>query len=298
MTEDNISFPPNPGSNPTSKLKSSPSPEPSDSPRIISRANFSLTSPPYMYPSTPEATSDHTQSMSFGDYIELHNKSGPGGQRSAGLTAEEMEAQLAVSFHGGSLPSSPSETAGSESTILDEDDDVEYEPVRPPPPALPESSLASQAPAPAPHRQNPSLEIRSMVRGLRIHAGWSYGQLKDTFQVPLGTLHRIIHSSNTPERHLYLSRGRPITLSPEVRHHLIDTSIANAHNRRLPLTQIADLAAVSIGAWAVKRIFAGHGYHRRVARVKPFLSLATKNKRQAWAETYQDWQIEDWQDVI
>ena len=191
-----------------------------------------------------------------------------------------------VSFHSGSLPSSPSETAGSESTILDEDNDLEYEPVPIPPPALGESSSASQAPAQTPHRHNPSLETRSMIRGLRIHAGWSYAQLKDTFQVPLSTLHRIIHSSNTPEKHLYLRRGRPITVSPEIQLHLIDIATANAHNRRLPLTQIADLAGVSIGARALKRIFAGHGYHRRVARVKPYLSSVTKSKRQTWAETY------------
>ena len=300
MTEDNISFPPNPGSNPTSKLMSSPSPGPSDGPRIISRANFSPTSPPYMLPSTPETSNDHTQSMSFGDYIEWHNGSGPGGQRSAGLSAEEIEARMMVSFHSESVPRSSSETGGSESTILDEDNDFVDEPVPTSPPVLPESSSASQleAPAPAPHYHNPSLETRSMIRGLRIHAGWSYTLLKNTFQVPLGTLHRIIHSSNTPERHLYLRRGRPITLSPEVQHQLIDTATANAHNRRLPLTQIADLAGVSIGARALKRVFAGHGYHRRVARVKPFLSPAAKSKRQSWAETYEDWEVDDWQDVI
>ena len=180
--------------------------------------------------------------MSFGDYIEWHNVSGPGGQRSAGLSAEEIEARMMVSFHSESLPSSPSETTGSESTIFGEDIDLEYVPVPTPPPALPESSSASQAPAPAGHYHDPSLETRSMVRGLRIHAHWSYTQPKDTFPVPLGTLHRIIHSSNIPERHLYLRRGRPITLSPDIQRQLIDTATANAHNHRLPLTQIANLA--------------------------------------------------------
>ena len=72
-------------------------------------------------PSTPEPSEshDHTQLMSFGDHIEWHDMSGPGGQRSTGLSAEEIEARMMVSFHSGSLPSSPSETAGSESTILD-----------------------------------------------------------------------------------------------------------------------------------------------------------------------------------
>ena len=94
MTEENISFPPNLGSNPGSQLKSTPSPRPSDSPKIISRANFSPTSPPYMHPSTPEPSefNDHTQFMSFGNYIEWHEMSGPGGQRSARLSAEEIEA--------------------------------------------------------------------------------------------------------------------------------------------------------------------------------------------------------------
>jgi len=61
---------------------------------------------------------------------------------------------------------------------------------------------------------------------------------------------------------------------------------------------MADLAEVRIGSRALKRVFASHGYHRRVTRVKPFLTAATKSKRQAWGEKYQDWAVEDWQDVI
>ncbi|KAG0638190.1 hypothetical protein HOY80DRAFT_1048567 [Tuber brumale] len=213
MTENNISFPHNPRSNrgskleSRSKLESSPSPEPSDSPRIISRANFS-----------------------------------------ASQSAEEIEARIMVSFHSGSHLSSYSETAGSESTILDEDNDLEYEPVPILLPALPESSSMTQASALALHHHNSSLETRSIVQGLQIHAGWSYAQLKNTFQVLLGTLHRIIHSSNTPERHLYLCHGHPITISPEVQLQLINTTTVNAHNYCLPLTQIANLAGVRIGA--------------------------------------------------
>jgi len=172
------------------------------------------------------------------------------------------------------------------------------DPIPTPHPTSLESISAFQYPPQPPSHRNPSLEIRSMVRGLRIYAGWSYTQLHQTFQVFQGTLHHIIHSNNIPERNLYLGRGRPLTISPETQQELIDTATANAHNRRLPLTQIADLAGVWIGSRALKRLFASRGYHGRVARVKPFLTAATKSKRQAWGEKYQDWAVEDWQDVI
>jgi len=48
----------------------------------------------------------------------------------------------------------------------------------------------------------------------------------------------------------------------------------------------------------VRRIFGSHGYYRRIARVKTFLSSLAKVKRKDWGERYCDWTREDWHDVI
>jgi len=61
---------------------------------------------------------------------------------------------------------------------------------------------------------------------------------------------------------------------------------------------VAELAGVQVSARALRRPFASEGYHRRVARVKPYLSPPTRQKRKAWAEQYRDWQVSDWSDVI
>ena len=43
-----------------------------------------------------------------------------------------------------------------------------------------------------------SNETQSIVRGLRIYAGWTYIQLHQTFELPLSTLYRIVNSTTRP----------------------------------------------------------------------------------------------------
>jgi len=139
-------------------------------------------------------------------------------------------------------------------------------------------------------------EINSIVCGLRLYTNWSYSQLQDTFHIPRATLHRILHNPRSQVRNSSL--GRPLTIDDNSRSRLIELATPNATNRRLPLSGIADLAGLKIGYRALKRAFASEGYHRRIARIKPFLTQATKTKRKEWAEGYGDWTIQDWQDVI
>lgn len=48
----------------------------------------------------------------------------------------------------------------------------------------------------------------------------------------------------------------------------------------------------------LRQVFADHGYHRLVARVKPFLMIKSKLKRYQLAQTVQDWTAEDFHKVI
>jgi len=83
-----------------------------------------------------------------------------------------------------------------------------------------------------------------------------------------------------------------------VKPQLINTATASAQNRHLPLSLIAEQVGIKISARALSRAFASEGYHRCVARVKPFLSPAAWVKRNAWAEEFRDWSIQDWADII
>lgn len=40
------------------------------------------------------------------------------------------------------------------------------------------------------------------------------------------------------------------------------------------------------------------GYHRRIARSKPHLNQAHKDKRLAWALEHEGWSTQDWMRVI
>ena len=61
---------------PAPALSASPSEKPTTTSTIP--LSTSSTSPPSMVPSTPGTSSDHTQFMTFDDYVEWHNGSGPG----------------------------------------------------------------------------------------------------------------------------------------------------------------------------------------------------------------------------
>src|SRR5437588_9990451 len=97
---------------------------------------------------------------------------------------------------------------------------------------------------------------------------------------------------------VYHTRGRHRTIKSAVKQQLIQTATADAHHYRLPLPRVAEIAGVQVSTHTLHRAFASEGYHRHVARVKPFLSPAMKLKRKAWGARFQDWENCDWSDVI
>ena len=57
-----------------------------------------------------------------------------------------------------------------------------------------------------------------------------------------------------------------------------------------------------IGVYASDRVlraaFETEGYHRRIARAKPYLSAANKECRLTWAKEHENWNVQDWLRVI
>jgi len=93
-------------------------------------------------------------------------------------------------------------------------------------------------------------------------------------------------------------QGHYQTVSPAIKQQLIAAATTNSHTRRLALSSVGELGGVRISARVLRRMFASEGYHRRVARVKPFLTTSAKAKRKAWSEQFSDWDVGDWADVI
>ena len=61
-------------------------------------------------------------------------------------------------------------------------------------------------------------------------------------------------------------------LRSELRQALLDIITESAENRRKPLTEIADMAGIKACSKTVRHSLVLDGYHRRVARKKPFLN--------------------------
>jgi len=111
--------------------------------------------------------------------------------------------------------------------------------------------------------------MRHKIRALRHIAQWSYRGIAQKTRISLSTVYRIAHPISTPVRHKV--GRRPAILTLQLRKRLVNLATATATNRRKPLTEIAYMAGVQANNKTLRCAFAEEGYHRRVARKKPFL---------------------------
>ena len=70
---------------------------------------------------------------------------------------------------------------------------------------------------------------------------------------------------------------------------LIARATARSQNRRLPYIQVAELEGIHLGCRAARTVFESEGDHRKVARIKPFLSANSKEGRSEWGRRFHDW---------
>ena len=137
----------------------------------------------------------------------------------------------------------------------------------------------------------PSTQVQATICALRLYADWTYTQLHKVFRISIGSLHWIIQRAgnqrNTASQKNRL--GRPPVVNAGITQRLIETATASSYHMQLPYTRIAEPVGVRLGPATLKKTFESAGYHRRVARVKPFLSASAKEKRLAWVQRFHDW---------
>jgi len=225
-------------------------------------STFASRSSLYTSPSSPSSTQaaapispePNTQKLSMPE-IDVGNDPGSGSESDSDLSDFESESscsELAAGSRAQSTesPESESSTSGAGPTIS--------------------------------YYHLPSTRTRTTVYALRHYAAWSYSQLQQEFNIPLSTLHRIIYGAGDADKkkrkNHHPSRGRRRVIDSAVKQQLINAATASTQNRRLPLSLIAEQVGIKISARALCRAFASEGYHRRVARVKPFLSSAARVK--------------------
>lgn len=118
------------------------------------------------------------------------------------------------------------------------------------------------------------LALCHKIRALKHFAHWSYRQISTATGVALSTVYRIAHPPMTPTHKK--TRGRHSILRTPQREKLVILATASAENRRKPYIEIAQMAGLTACERTLRRTMASAGYHRRVARKKPFLSSKTR----------------------
>jgi len=127
---------------------------------------------------------------------------------------------------------------------------------------------------PQPLRTEVDVGLCHKIRGLKHFAHWPYRQIATATGVALSTVYRIAHPPHTPTRNSV--RGRHSILRTPNRQKLITLATASAENRRKPYAEIARMAGLNACDRTLRRTMSSAGYHRRVARKKPFLSIKTR----------------------
>lgn len=134
------------------------------------------------------------------------------------------------------------------------------------------------------------------IFALRYQAGWSVRRVAQALGLPNSTIGDI-----GPEEHELTRKPRPgpaSKLTAAQRQQLIRYATTNSHTRRLPLVEVARRTGIVASPQLLRKTFAQEGYHRRVARQKPFLSAINKEKRFQFAVNYLNWTVQDWARVL
>lgn len=86
--------------------------------------------------------------------------------------------------------------------------------------------------------------------------------------------------------------------TPATIEQVISFITANAHDRRLTLREVLAILHLPGHPDTLRRSLALHGYHRRVAVRRPWLSPAHRVARLRWALDHVHWTQDDWRHVI
>jgi len=146
-----------------------------------------------------------------------------------------------------------------------------------------------------PTRVDITTSLRSKIRALHYHAGWTFRRIAHDIGVATSTVFSICSSPTTPKKQ---KPGRPKLLTTPIRKRLIEFATSSQANRRLPFTEVAEQAGVIASVETLHNAFSIEGYHRSIARARPFLSTKAKETRLDWAYHYADWTTADWNKVI
>jgi hypothetical protein len=93
-------------------------------------------------------------------------------------------------------------------------------------------------------------------------------------------------------------KGRPEMFDDTKRQRLVDFVTASSENRQMEYFRLPVEVILHACERTIRKALGMEGYHRRVQRRKPYLSVVNKAKRLLFVEYYSDWDVEEWHEVL
>jgi transposase len=138
---------------------------------------------------------------------------------------------------------------------------------------------------------------KGQIYGLYKHAHWPLKQIAAALDSTKGAISKVITrleaEPRTPPR-----KGRPPAVTTRKRQRLVKRLTADAHSRRLRLDILAYQEGLEHCTATIRQALLKEGYKRRVARKKPWLTQAHKDKRLRWALEHVHWTDRQWTSVL
>ena len=150
-------------------------------------------------------------------------------------------------------------------------------------------------------RRTPLLtrDQRLQVQTLR-DIGWSPGKITrhlrtlNVFcterQVQYAEKHRL-----TPQKQRC---GSKALFDTPARQRLVDFVTSSRRTRRMPYIEVNEEMGLSVSEITIRRALEKEGFHRRVARKKPYIFEKNRQLRLAWAEEHKNWTREQWDLIL
>jgi transposase len=129
---------------------------------------------------------------------------------------------------------------------------------------------------------------------LRTHVGWTHARIANALEIPRTTITTLLQEPATPRKRT----GRPIKIRTPERLRLVNFISESSVNRRMSYAELGLHLNLDASEKAIRTALDLEGFHRRIAREKPFLSSAAKIKRLEWAMKYSHWTVQDWKKIF
>ena len=149
-------------------------------------------------------------------------------------------------------------------------------------------ALIAEAPiaeAPIALKRQITVSRRSKIRSLSNIALWPFRRIAASVDLPLSTVFSICAWSGSPHQ---ICTGRLPCLSHENKCLLPAHATPWPVNRRKSLDTISKELDIHVHERTLRPIFSDSGYHRRIARVKPFLIPKQKMAQLLFVDIYID----------